>query len=186
MPPHLANDVAALRTNALRIREQEKGRFYRGFYDEEGSHETGNRVQDDFPTLAAASASGSQRQPGSGVVAARDPAASRWAGIVKNGRPVPVINGPAVPRSASSSSARGYGPWAMEHVPPFSQPRQSARLPLRPPSLLPTIATGAAVSKLYDQYRENFFELGNARNKCLVKAADCWKSGDGRVLLPAS
>ena len=68
-----------------------------------------------------------------------------------------------------------------ERSAPFSQPRQSARLSLRPPTLLPTVTTGAAVADLYDEYRENFFEYGEARNKCLVKAANCYQKGDGCV-----
>lgn len=179
MPPHLAADVAALRANALRVREHDKGRFMRPGFDDDGSRhfETGggggSRVEEDFPSLAAATAS-AHRQPGG---LHKDPAATRWAGIVKTGRSVPVNSRPSLPRSPSSTSARGMGPGPRSA--PFSQPRQSARLALRPPTLLPTVGTGLSVSRLYDQYRENFFEFGNARNKCLVKAADCWKSGDG-------
>lgn len=163
----------------MRSREQEKARWLGRAGDNEDA-ETGSRVEEDFPTLAAATASASARQNGvGGSGASKDPATSRWAGIVKNGRPVsqlPVNSRPSLPRGASGSGPNNRGG---ERSAPFSQPRQSSRLPLRPPTLLPTISTGAAVSELYETYRQQFFEYGEARNKCLVKAAACFKSGDG-------
>ena len=176
VPPHLSNDIAALRASALRGREQEKGRFYGGPPEEEANHESANHGREDFPTLAAATASNSQRPGGPSRTGGKDQAAFRWAGIVKNGRALPVNNRSPLSKSPPSSSV-GLG--TDEPSAPFSQPRKSRRLALRAPTLLPTITTGTAVNKMYDQYRENFFEIGNARNKCLVKAADCWRSGDG-------
>lgn len=179
VPPHLAQDVAQLRAHAMRSREQEKARWLgRGGEEEEG--QTGGRVEEDFPTLAAATASASARQNVAGPNGApKDPATTRWAGAVKNGRPVsqlPVNSRPSLPRVASGHGAPNR---PGERSAPFSQPRQSARLPLRPPTLLPTISTGAAVSQMYETYRQQFFEYGNARNRCLVKAASCFRSGDG-------
>lgn len=164
----------------MRSREQEKARWL-GRVGDEDDTASGGRVEEDFPTLAAATASASARNQnalGPGGVP-KDPATSRWAGIVKNGRPVsqlPVNSRPSLPRSASSTGMPNRGG---ERSAPFSQPRQSARLPLRPPTLLPTISTGSAVSQMYETYRQQFFEYGNARNKCLVKAASCFRSGDG-------
>lgn len=178
MPPHLASDVAQLRASAMRSREQDKARWL-GRPGEEHDGQTGERVEDDFPTLAAATASARGQGPGQLGPGSKDPAASRWAGIVKNGRPIsqlPVNSRPSLPRVASSSRMAGRGG---ERSAPFSQPRQSARLALRPPTLLPTITTGAAVSRMYETYRQQFFEYGNARNKCLVKAASCFRAGDG-------
>lgn len=180
MPPHLASDVAQLRAHALRSRENEKARWLgRSGDDEDG--QAGGRVEEDFPTLAAATASASARGQalGPGGMGPKDPATTRWAGAVKNGRPVsqlPVNSRPSLPRAASGSRASGRG---VERSAPFSQPRQSSRLALRPPTLLPTVATGAAVSRMYETYRQQFFEYGNARNKALVKAAACFRAGDG-------
>lgn len=175
VPPHLAQDVAQLRMNSLRVREQEKARWlHRGQQEEERiGFERTQRVEEDFPSLAAATASASSR----GHNAHKDPAGSRWTQAVKHGRPAPLNNRPALPRSPSATSAKGL----LEEKPtaPYSQPRQSARLALRPPTLLPTVSTGAAVSSMYDEYRANFFKYGEARNKCLVKAASCWQKGDG-------
>lgn len=184
VPPHLASDVAQLRAHAIRSRENEKSRWLgRPGEDEDG--QLGGRVEEDFPTLAAATASASSRNlaPGAGGPLAKDPATTRWAGAVKNGRPVsqlPVNSRPSLPRLASGSRISGRGG---ERSAPFSQPRQSARLALRPPTLLPTISTGATVSRMYETYRQQFFEYGNARNKCLVKAAACFRTGDGCVRL---
>lgn len=179
VPPHLAQDVAQLRAHAMRSREQEKARWL-GRTGEEEDNENGGKVEEDFPTLAAATASASARQSAMGSASgSKDPATTRWAGIVKNGRPVsqlPVNSRPSLPRGASGSGQNNRGG---ERSAPFSQPRQSARLPLRPPTLLPTISTGAAVSEMYETYRQQFFEYGEARNKCLVKAAACFRSGDG-------
>lgn len=142
---------------------------------------TESPVEEDFPTLAAASAS-MQARSLSGTLLSKDvpPPSSRWTGAVKNGRSrpahVPINNRPSLPKHASASSGREA---VRDHQLPFSQPRRSHRIALRPPTLLPTVSTGADVSRLYDQYRENFFEFGNSRNKCLVKASQCWKSGDG-------
>lgn len=176
VPPHLAQDVAQLRMNSLRVREQEKARWlHRGQPEEERiGFERTQRVEEDFPSLAAATASAANRAHN----ANKDPATSRWTQAVKQGRPAP-INRPTLPRSASATSARGL----VEEKPalPYSQPRQSGRLALRPPTLLPTVSTGAAVSHMYEEYRANFFKYGEARNKCLVKAASCWQKGDGQA-----
>lgn len=60
-----------------------------------------------------------------------------------------------------------------------SQPRQSVRIILRPPELMPTLPTGAALASLYAKYRASFLELGANRNKCLARAAESWRRGDG-------
>lgn len=176
VPPHLAQDVAALRANAMRSRDQEKTRWNgRSGEDDDGQ----GRAEDDFPSLAAATASARDASMAGALdLGGKDPATSRWAGIVKNGRPVaqlPVNSRPSLPR-APSSSARLAGRGGSA---PFSQPRPSSRLALRPPTLLPTLTTGAAVSRMYESYRQQFLEYGNARNKCLVKAAACFRAGDG-------
>jgi hypothetical protein len=44
---------------------------------------------------------------------------------------------------------------------------------------MPTLTTGAALTDSYASYRSTFIDLGAARAKCLQRAADCWKRGDG-------
>ncbi|KPV74305.1 uncharacterized protein RHOBADRAFT_54147 [Rhodotorula graminis WP1] len=124
----------------------------------------------DFPTLGEAPRS---RRP-LGTAAPRtiqlDPARTRFAGAVKFGQK-PVVPIPS-PR-ATGSSAREPDRAALP------TPRRSARIALRPPALLPTLPTGQSLAALYIRYRQNFLELGANRNKCLAKAAECWKRGDG-------
>lgn len=58
-------------------------------------------------------------------------------------------------------------------------PRSSPRIPLRPPTLIPSIPTGASVNEMYMAYRQRALQLGAARNACLSRAADAWRRGDG-------
>lgn len=58
-------------------------------------------------------------------------------------------------------------------------PRPSPRIKLRPPTLLPTLPTGATLNELYLEARQGAIRLGQARNACLARAADAWRRGDG-------
>ncbi|POY72160.1 hypothetical protein BMF94_4797 [Rhodotorula taiwanensis] len=120
----------------------------------------------DFPTLGDAPRS--RRPMGGRGTVQLDPNRTRFAGAVKYGQkvstPLPSRNEPTV------ASAKEAAPAA---------PRRSARLNLRPPALLPTLPTGQSLAALYIRYRQNFLELGANRNKCLAKAAECFKRGDG-------
>jgi hypothetical protein len=119
----------------------------------------------DFPTLGDAPRS---RRPlgGRGTVQL-DPNRTRFAGAVKYGQkvqtPLPVRSEAAEAKSKETAAT----------------PRRSARINLRPPALLPTLPTGQSLAALYIRYRQNFLELGANRNKCLAKAAECFKRGDG-------
>ncbi|BGP49572.1 hypothetical protein JCM10450v2_005467 [Rhodotorula kratochvilovae] len=124
----------------------------------------------DFPTLGDAPRA---RRPLGGAgprTIQLDPARTRFAGAVKFGQKTPV---PVPPHAAAASSAREPNRDAL------STPRRSGRIGLRPPALLPTLPTGQSLAALYIRYRQNFLELGANRNKCLAKAAECWKRGDG-------
>ncbi|BGP17710.1 hypothetical protein JCM10213_005290 [Rhodosporidiobolus nylandii] len=122
----------------------------------------------DFPTLGEAPRS---RRPLGGTTRTvqLDPARTRFAGAVKYGQKAPV------PVSARPSASSAAGP-SRDNLPAA---RKSARITLRPPALLPTLPTGQSLAALYIRYRQNFLELGANRNKCLAKAAECWKRGDG-------
>ncbi|BGP71649.1 hypothetical protein NBRC10513v2_005031 [Rhodotorula toruloides] len=119
----------------------------------------------DFPTLGDAPRS---RRPlgGSGARSVQlDPSRTRFAGAVKFGQ---KSQSPLPPRAAPLTAQDG-----------LPAPRKSGRITLRPPALLPTLPTGSALAALYIRYRQNFLELGANRNKCLAKAAECYKRGDG-------
>lgn len=123
----------------------------------------------DFPTLGDAPRA---RRP-IGIPAPTrtvqlDPARTRFSGAVKFGQKVQVplpSNRPPPPAIVDRNG--------------LPQPRKSARITLRPPALLPTLPTGQSLANLYIRYRQTFLELGANRNKCLAKAAECFKRGDG-------
>ncbi|GAA5999616.1 uncharacterized protein JCM10292_004273 [Rhodotorula paludigena] len=117
----------------------------------------------DFPTLGAAPRS-HRPMGGTTRTVQLDPARTRFAGAVKFGQKVQS----PLPRPSGAQPA-----------PSAPGPRKSGRITLRPPALLPTLPTGQSLAALYIKYRQNFLELGANRNKCLAKAAECWKRGDG-------
>ena len=124
----------------------------------------------DFPTLGEAPRS--RRNPIGGRAVPLDPARSRFANALKMGAPVV-----APPQQATALGRPPAPPLPTRDGLPV--PRQSGRLHLRPPLLMPTVPTGAELTKLYVAYRQCFLELGASRNKCLARAAECWKRGDG-------
>lgn len=135
-------------------------------YEEEHIPDAGPDL--DFPTLGEAPRARRQGGPSSRNVQL-DPTRTRFSGAVKYG---PKLAGPvAAPRTAP------VAPLPSRDTLP--QPRRSARINLRPPALLPTLPTGQALAALYIRYRSSFLELGANRNKCLARAAECWKRGDG-------
>jgi len=122
----------------------------------------------DFPTLGDAPRSRQQIGiPTANRTVQLDPARTRFSGAVKYGQKVQV---PLPNRTPQANPIDRNG---------LPQPRKSARITLRPPALLPTLPTGQSLANLYIRYRQTFLELGANRNKCLAKAAECFKRGDG-------
>lgn len=128
----------------------------------DGTPRTATPPPDDFPDLLAA-------RLGRGQPARFDPARNRFANAVKKAAPQPLNLGrlpaPAVRHQFSPSIA--------------PVPRPSPRIKLRPPTLLPTLRTGATVNSMYMSTRQNAIRLGQARNACLARAADAFRRGDG-------
>jgi hypothetical protein len=58
-------------------------------------------------------------------------------------------------------------------------PHPSPRIKLRPPTLMPTLPTGAAMNDMYMEARQAAIKLGQSRNACLARAAEAWRRGDG-------
>lgn len=114
----------------------------------------------DFPSLGEAPRN-RRLQPGN-----NQRTATRFSSAVKSSHIPPI----ARPNPLISAPSRNVLP---------TQPRNSARITLRPPALLPTLLTGAQLASLYSKYRASFLELGANRNKCLARAAECWRRGDG-------
>lgn len=112
-----------------------------------------------------------------------DPTRTRFAAAVKR----QVVQNPSaqatIPKDpmllAARREAMGSAAEPLNHTTAIVAPKASARIKLRPPSLLPTLPTGEAVNKLYMAYRSRALQLGAARNACLSRAADAWRRGDG-------
>ncbi|KAM0786394.1 hypothetical protein ACM66B_001861 [Microbotryomycetes sp. NB124-2] len=126
----------------------------------------------DFPTLGQ---NNGIRQPGVSRNVQLDPTRTRFSGAVKFGSKTPVTSA----ATAAASAARMPAPSAPPSRDAMPKPKRSVRITLRPPMLLPTLPTGSALAALYVKYRSSFLELGANRNKCLARAAECWKRGDG-------
>ena len=124
----------------------------------------------DFPTLGEAPRS--RRNPIGGRAVPLDPTRSRFANALKMGAPLP----PGPPQATTLGRPPAPPVPTRDSLP---VPRQSGRLPLRAPLLMPTVPTGTELTKLYVAYRQCFLELGANRNKCLARAAEAWKRGDG-------
>ncbi|GAA99321.1 uncharacterized protein L969DRAFT_93783 [Mixia osmundae IAM 14324] len=149
VPPHLIQDAADMRAQ---IQEKERERM------RDRSQIVDHEYEEEFPSL--------------GSEGIRQPKSTRWAGAVKS---TPSWS----PNASFAQASRKSGPSviASRPIPPLSRP--SPRLVLRPPSLLPTLSTGETLSHLYTAYRTQFLEFGADRNKCLQRAAEAWKKGDG-------
>ncbi|KAJ7746912.1 hypothetical protein DFH07DRAFT_869513 [Mycena maculata] len=125
---------------------------------------------DEFPAL-----DGKARRGG---FTPHDPSRSRFAAALKKAAPnAPTVN--ADPTLVARREAMGHSADNLYHQSAIVAPRPSPRLKLRPPSLLPTLPTGAALGGLYTAYRARALQLGAARNACLSRAADAWRRGDG-------
>ncbi|KAK4046070.1 hypothetical protein OIV83_006375 [Microbotryomycetes sp. JL201] len=149
--------------------EQRSQRRRAGHYPEDESIDDGPDL--DFPILGH---NNGIRQPGQRS-AQLDPTRTRFSGAVKFGSKVPVT--PA--STAAASLARMPPAPAAPTRDAMPKPKRSVRITLRAPMLLPTLPTGSALAALYVKYRSSFLELGANRNKCLARAAECWKRGDG-------
>ncbi|KAK8843948.1 hypothetical protein IAR55_006740 [Kwoniella newhampshirensis] len=134
--------------------------------------------QDEFPDLLSARL---------GRGARFDPSRNRFANAVKRATPTPLNmiqisgarQGPP-PSSTQSSYSPGLEPRSLAPAPAVvAIPRPSQRIKLRPPTLLPTLKTGASVNSQYMNTRATAVRLGHARNACLARAADAFRRGDG-------
>lgn len=159
IPSHLTADVALLRLRDRAERHERQQHAHSAHMIDDLLHDD----HDDFPSLAQAS---TKRSPTS---------ASRWSGAVKHGRPS------LPPGSIAAASGGGGGAYPRPGgipAPSAGVTRPSTRLSLRPPTLMPTLTTGASLTDSYASYRSTFHDLGAARAKCLQRAAECWQQKD--------
>lgn len=133
------------------------------------------QVPDEFPDLLNA------RLGRVGPGGRFDPSRNRFANAVKRATPVPTGPSLQVTGSRTFAAQTPYSPGGVDatRTTPLAVPRPSARLKLRPPTLLPTVRTGVAANSQYLKARETSIRLGHARNACLARAADAFRRGDG-------
>lgn len=136
----------------------------------------GNGAREDFPELGATSKDAKSSYAatlGGGPDASRN----RWASTVQKKAPdtsaqgVISVHSKAAPmRPAPSSSA------ANKAIPTGA--RTSARIPLRPSALLPTLLTGSSAAETYQTHRGDVLSLAEQRNKLLARASEAFRRGD--------
>lgn len=128
--------------------------------------------------------------------AASDPSRSRWANALQQnpaaGSPMKMMQNagaevglvkvharsalisamrpPLGPRTASSASGKHAGPGASS---------LTARIMLRAPTLLPTLSVGKSAAQSYEAHRSGIVPLIEQRNRCLAKASEAFRAGDG-------
>ncbi|EIW67044.1 hypothetical protein TREMEDRAFT_45481 [Tremella mesenterica DSM 1558] len=135
---------------------------------------SGYAPPDEFPDLLAARIN---RSNGNRL----DPSRTRFANAVKRPAPGPVTL-PSIQIAGSRFSPvsqSGSRVLEAERTSVPAVPRASARIALRPPTLLPTLQTGSKVNEQYMSTRALAIRLGHARNACLARAADAFRRGDG-------
>ena len=127
---------------------------------------------DEFPDLVAARLGRSNPR--------FDPTRNRFANAVKRAVPMPqTLPSVQVTGARHGVFNQSLAPGPDARIAPAAVPRQSQRIKLRPPTLLPTVTTGVAANEQYMKARATAIRLGNARNACLARAADAFRRGDG-------
>lgn len=110
-----------------------------------------------------------------------DPSRNRFANAVKRVHPTamnPTLQVTGA-RYTSNSTQGPLSPGLDARAPINPVPKPSQRVKLRPPTLLPTLRTGAGANEQYMSTRATAIRLGHARNACLARAADAFRRGDG-------
>ncbi|CDR88869.1 uncharacterized protein SPSC_05701 [Sporisorium scitamineum] len=149
-----------------------------------------NGANDDFPKLGA----GAKDVPSKTSYAATlgggaDPSRNRWTSTVQKRAPTDAA---AKAQSDNQGVISIHSKAAPIRSQPFSSaldskstskgastgPRASARLPLRPSALLPTLLTGSSAAETYQTHRSDALSLAEQRNKLLARASEAYRRGD--------
>lgn len=145
---------------------------------------------EDFPELnLAPTAPKAQRAKAAAAAAINDPSRTRWSNTLQRKWNTPmaqVQQGEAhLSLNAKNGPLRGVPTGPRASLSPASSPSpakrgiNSGRISLRPPLLLPTLNTGKSAAQTYANYREQSLALTEKRNKCLARAAEAYKAGNG-------
>ncbi|PWY98068.1 hypothetical protein BCV70DRAFT_202240 [Testicularia cyperi] len=149
--------------------------------------------QEDFPELGVtpkSSAKGSYAAATLGAGSGNAATQNRWAATVQKKAPTDVLSqvqkdpagvisihakaGPSRPPASSVSPK----PSSSKAAGAASASRPSARIPLRPPMLLPTLLTGKLAAQAYQAHRNGSLTLAEQRNKLLARASEAYRKGD--------
>lgn len=155
-----------------------------------GSAGASNGAKDDFPELGAGAKDASSKTSYAATLGGgADPSRNRWASTVQKRAPTdaatraqgdnqsvisihskaaPIRSQPGSSALDSKQSGKGVG----------TGPRASARLPLRPSALLPTLLTGSSAAETYQTHRGDALSLAEQRNKLLARASEAYRRGD--------
>ncbi|KIS67514.1 uncharacterized protein UMAG_04609 [Mycosarcoma maydis] len=155
-----------------------------------GSARASNGSKDEFPELNATAKDASSKTSYAATLGGgTDVSKNRWATMVQKGSPVDAaikaqsdaqavisIHSKGAPiRSQPASSTQDSKPYGKNAN---AAPRPSARLPLRPSALLPTLLTGSSAAETYQTHRGDALSLAEQRNKLLVRASEAYRKGD--------
>ncbi|GAC94796.1 hypothetical protein PHSY_002369 [Pseudozyma hubeiensis SY62] len=149
-----------------------------------------NGTRDDFPQLGgSAKDAPSKTSYAATLGSGADPSRNRWASTVQKRAPTdaatkaqsdtqgvisihskaaPIRSQPGANALENKSSSKGAA----------AGPRTSARLPLRPSALLPTLLTGSSAAETYQTHRGDALSLAEQRNKLLARASEAFRKGD--------
>lgn len=149
-----------------------------------------NGAIEDFPELGAAiKDTPSKTSYAATLGAGTDASKNRWAATAQKKAPTDAITraqdatqgvvsihskaGPMRPQpGAGTAENRPAGRGSP------AAPRPSARIPLRPSALLPTLLTGASAAETYQSHRGDVLSLAEQRNKLLARASEAFRKGD--------
>ncbi|PWN37345.1 uncharacterized protein FA14DRAFT_13287 [Meira miltonrushii] len=144
---------------------------------------------EDFPELNLAPTAPKAQRAKAAAAAINDPSRTRWSHTLQrkwNSPMAQVQQGEAhLSLNAKNGALRGVPTGPRASLSPASSPSpakrgiSSGRIPLRPPLLLPTLNTGRSAAQTYATYREQSLALTERRNKCLARAAEAYKAGNG-------
>lgn len=153
--------------------------------DSRGATRASNGPRDEFPELG--STSGSKSSYAATLGGGADASRNRWASTVQKRAPTDAasraqsdtqgvisIHSKAAPIRSQPAQAETKLPIKGANL----GPRASARLPLRPSALLPTLLTGSNAAETYQTHRGDALSLAEQRNKLLARASEAYRKGD--------
>ncbi|SNX87023.1 uncharacterized protein MEPE_05733 [Melanopsichium pennsylvanicum] len=157
--------------------------------DSRASSGVGNGPKDDFPELGTVSKdTPSKTSYAATLGGGADASRNRWASTVQKKAPADAATRAqnetqgVISIHSKAAPIRSVPGAAISETKPgktaLAGPRASARIPLRPSALLPTLLTGTSAAETYQTHRGDALSLAEQRNKLLVRASEAYRKGD--------